>query len=206
MSEHYFSPDPAAPDKRSEHSFTIRGTRFDVTSSGGVFSHDRLDKGTQVLLKYVIDPPEDGLLVDVGCGWGPIALALATASPNARVLAVDVNERARELTRENAKRARLANIEVATPEEGLAIAKGHGIAGLWSNPPVRIGKDPLHQLLLDWFQYLTGTASIVVSKNLGADSLGSWLQGQGYEVERIGSSGGFRVLDVSAPRPQSLQG
>lgn len=205
MPEHYFSTDPGSADKRADYSFTIRGTRFDITSSSGVFSHDRLDKGTQALLKYVVDPPQEGLLVDVGCGWGPISLALASASPNAHVLAVDVNERARALTQENAERAGLTNIQVVTPEEGLEIARNLGIDAIWSNPPVRIGKGPLHALLLDWFQHLRGTASIVVSKNLGADSLGTWLQGEGYEVERIGSTGGFRVMDVRNPRPQSQQ-
>lgn len=200
MSDHYFSPEPIGPDKRREHRFTIRGEVFTVETAGGVFSHDRIDKGTQVLLKYCEDPPEEGLLVDVGCGWGPITLALASASPNATVLAVDVNERARALTAANAARAGLTNVIVADPDEGLALARERGIAAIWSNPPVRIGKPALQQLLLDWFGHLDGYADIVVSKNLGSDSLSTWLGTRGYVVERIGSSGGFRVLKVSDPR------
>ena len=206
MSDHYFSSEPTKPEKRRDYSFSIRGDQFSVVAAGGVFSHDRLDKGTQVLLKYVTDPPETGLLVDVGCGWGPITLALATASPNATVLAVDVNERARELTALNAERADLKNVIVTTPDEGLALAAERGIDAIWSNPPVRIGKAPLQRLLLDWFEHLDGYADIVISKNLGSDSLSAWLQKQAYEVERIGSAGGFRVLEVIDPRRQSQQG
>lgn len=200
MSDQYFSPEPTKLDKRRDHSFTIRGDRYCVTTAGGVFSHDRLDKGTQVLLRYVADPPANGLLVDVGCGWGPITLALATASPDATVLAVDVNERARELTAVNAEKAGLTNVIVTGPDEGLALARERGIDGLWSNPPVRIGKPRLHQLLLDWFEHLSGYATIVISKNLGADSLATWLVNQSYTVERLGSAGGFRVLDITDPR------
>ncbi|MBM9433132.1 class I SAM-dependent methyltransferase [Flaviflexus equikiangi] len=203
MSDHYFSPEPTKPDIRRDYTFTIRGDQFTVATAGGVFSHDRIDKGTQVLLKYVDDPPAEGLLVDVGCGWGPITLALATASPNATVLAVDVNARARELTEANAQRAGLTNVIVATPEEGLAMAAERGVDAIWSNPPVRIGKPALQQLLLDWFEHLDGEASIVISKNLGADSLASWLDHQSFDVTRIGSSGGFRVLGVTGPRRQS---
>ena len=205
MSDHYFSPEPSKPEKRREHSFLIRGTRFSVVTAGGVFSHDRIDKGTQVLLKHVAEPPKEGLLVDVGCGWGPIALALATASPEATVLAVDVNERARELTALNAERAGLTNVVVTDPDTGLAMAAEGGVAAIWSNPPVRIGKKPLQKLLLDWFEHLTGTAEIVVSKNLGADSLAAWLRSESYMVERVGSANGFRVLEVSGPRQRSLQ-
>lgn len=200
MSDHYFSPEPAKPEKRREYSFSIRGDQFSVVTAGGVFSHDRIDKGTQVLLKYVTSPPAEGLLVDVGCGWGPITLALATASPGATVLAVDVNERARELTALNAERASLTNVIVASPDEGLALAKERGIDAIWSNPPVRIGKAPLQQLLLDWFEHVEGYADIVISKNLGADSLAAWLGKQSYEVERLGSANGFRVLEVTGPR------
>ncbi|WP_182354614.1 methyltransferase [Flaviflexus huanghaiensis] len=204
MPDHYFSPQPIGPDRRREFRFTIRGDEFAVVTAGGVFSHDRIDRGTQVLLKYVDDPPQKGLLVDVGCGWGPITLALAAASPESTVLAVDVNERARELTAANVAKAGLTNVIVTDPEEALAIARERGIACIWSNPPVRIGKSALQHLLVDWFEHLEGYADIVIAKNLGADSLSAWLGTQGYDVKRIGSSGGFRVLRVSGP-PQPAQ-
>ena len=195
MSDHYFSAQPASADDLRERSCTILGKEYTITTAAGVFSHNRLDKGTQVLLKYVADPPTGGLLVDLGCGWGPLTLALAQASPQAHVLAVDINERARELTALNAERAGLSNVTVMDPEEGLELAHAQGIAALWSNPPVRIGKAAMRELLTTWLKPLTGYADIVVSKNLGADSLATWLK-QNHEVTKLGSSNGFRVFEI----------
>lgn len=201
MADHYFSAQPLTPDERYERTVTIDGDEFSVLAAPGVFSPGRLDKGTRVLLKYAPLPPAEGLLVDLGCGWGPLSLALATASPQARVLAVDVNERARELTRLNAERAGLTNIEVYPPDEGLEIARAEGVRGLWSNPPVRIGKKEMRSLLMDWLTPVTEEAILVISKNLGADSHAAFLADT-FEVARLGSSGGFRVLSV---RPREDQ-
>ena len=93
MSEHYFTASPAVEAEERTHRFSIRGVEHTVVTASGVFSADRLDKGTQVLLDHVADPPETGSFLDLGCGWGPITLALADAAPGATVLAVDVNER-----------------------------------------------------------------------------------------------------------------
>ena len=175
MSEHYFTASPAGPAEEREHSFVIRGTRHTVTTASGVFSADRLDKGTQVLLDRVPDPPESGLLLDLGCGWGPIALALADAAPGATVLAADVNERAVDLAARNAAAAGHANIHAAEATALAAELKGSGayVDLIWSNPPVRIGKAALHDMLLTWLGLLSddGEAWLVVSRNLGADSL-----------------------------------
>ncbi|MDO5723471.1 MAG: methyltransferase [Flaviflexus sp.] len=195
MADHYFSAQPLTPDERYERDVTIDGTEYSILASPGVFSPGRLDKGTRVLLKYAPEPPDEGLLVDLGCGWGPLSLALATACPEARVLAVDVNERARELTRLNAERAGLTNIEVCGPQEGLEIARETGVRGLWSNPPVRIGKQHMRDLLMDWLSLVTGESILVIAKNLGADSHAAFLADT-FEVARLGSSGGFRVLSV----------
>lgn len=196
VSDHYFSSDPSAPDHRQERNVTIFDTTFTVTTSSGVFSHDRLDKGTAVLLKHAAPPPPSGFFVDLGCGWGPITLALAHSSPEATVLAVDVNERARELTALNAERNGLSNVTVLDPEAGLKLATENGIDVLWSNPPVRIGKANLHALMTNWLAPLQGYAELVMSKNLGADSFATWLR-QTHAVERLASSAGFRILRVS---------
>ena len=199
MSEHYFTASPAGPAEEREHSFVIRGTRHTVTTASGVFSADRLDKGTQVLLDRVPDPPESGLLLDLGCGWGPIALALADAAPGATVLAADVNERAVD----HAAAAGHANIHAAEATALAAELEGSGayVDLIWSNPPVRIGKAALHDMLLTWLGLLSddGEAWLVVSRNLGADSLMKWLAAQGHDVERAASSKGFRVLRVGRP-------
>ncbi|BAW93432.1 16S rRNA methyltransferase [Actinomyces sp. Chiba101] len=199
--QHYFTASPAARAAERRHRFTIRGREVEVTTASGVFSADRVDKGTQVLLDHVPDPPGTGLFLDLGCGWGPIALALGSASPAAEVLAADVNERAVDLTARNAVAAGLGGVRAAPAGELLAELRDSGrrLDLIWSNPPVRIGKEALHALLTDWLPLLAdgGEAWLVVGKNLGADSLAAWLASQGWAVVREASAKGFRVLRVS---------
>ena len=204
MSEHYFTPSPAVAAQERSRSFLIRGREHAVMTASGVFSPDRLDRGTRVLLDHVPDPPGRGTLLDLGCGWGPITLALADASPRARVLATDVNERALGLTARNAAAAGCANvhaIEAAALRAQLE-REGTRLDLIWSNPPVRVGKKALHALLASWLGLLTpgGEAWFVVGKNLGADSLAAWLQGTGRAVTRTASAKGFRVLRVQGRR------
>lgn len=197
---HYFDAAPVS-ERREQRTVSIRGRDFAVTTAGGVFSTARLDPGTAVLLDHVPPPPSTGVLADVGCGWGPITLALASAAPGASVVAADVNALARELTAANCAAAGLGNVETLG-QDAPAVLRGRGVqlAGLWSNPPIRIGKAALHELLLDWLVLLApdAKAHLVVGKNLGADSLQRWLTEQGFATERIASSKGFRVLEVAA--------
>ena len=200
VSEHYFTASPAVEAEERTHRFSIRGVERTVVTASGGFSADRLDKGTQVLLDHVPDPSETGTFLDLGCGWGPITLALAEAAPRARVLATDVNERSLRLTARNAAAAGLDNVRVSPADTLLAELRESStpVDLIWSNPPVRIGKDALHALLLDWLSLLSddGEAWLVVLKNLGADSLAAWLRDQGWDVSRMASSKGFRMLRV----------
>ena len=203
-SQHYFSEDPQAPSRRRE--FVVTGTDGGLTLStdAGVFSQHGLDKGTAVLLDIMARrnlppcPPGTNVL-DIGCGSGAISLTMAIQYADSTVYAVDINERARELCTENATKNNLSNIRVAHPDE---VDTDIRFTHIWSNPPIRIGKDALHELLLTWLHRLTddGTAYLVVSKNLGADSLATWLTANGFATTRIGSSKGFRVLKVLAHR------
>ena len=198
MSEHYFTAQPASPGETRTIDVVLRGRPVRVRTAPGVFSGDRLDVGTRVLLDAVPDPAPTGTLVDLGCGWGPVTLAMAAASPAARVVAVDVNERARDLTARNAAALGLDNVVVADPVEAGGLV-ADGIDELWSNPPIRIGKEALHELLRTWLGRLSpqGRARLVVGKNLGADSLQRWIESElGLPTERLSSSKGFRVLDV----------
>ena len=200
MSEHYFTASPAVEAEERTHRFSIRGVERTVVTASGVFSADRLDKGTQVLLDHVPDPAQTGTFLDLGCGWGPITLALADAAPGATVLAVDVNERSLALTTRNAETVGLDNVRTSPAEALLTELResSRTVDLIWSNPPVRIGKEALHALLLDWLALLSddGEAWLVVLKNLGADSLATWLRDQGWDVSRMASSKGFRVLRV----------
>jgi len=196
--DHYFSAEPASPGELRPLNVRLRGRELTVQVARGVFSGDRLDLGTRVLLDAVDDPPAAGILVDVGCGWGPLTIAMAQASPAARVVAVDVNARARDLTARNARALGLDNVTVVHPDEAPALLT-EGIDEIWSNPPIRIGKGPLHELLREWLGRLRpdGRAQLVVQRNLGADSLHRWLAEElGTDVVRTASAKGFRVLTV----------
>ena len=204
VDEHYFTASPSAEDRRFPLSVRLAGRELELVSSSAVFSGHGLDKATSVLLDRldeVAEPPTDGTLVDLGCGWGPIALTAALLHPGLRVVAVDVSERARELTAENARRAGLENVQVLSPEE---VPEDLPVDALWSNPPIRIGKPALHALLQEWTARLrpTGTAALVVGKNLGADPLARWLGEQlpARRVAKVASAKGFRVLEVGPER------
>ncbi|MCC3283973.1 MULTISPECIES: class I SAM-dependent methyltransferase [Arthrobacter] len=198
-SEHYFSSQPSAPEVRRPLRVTLNGRDVTLATSGGIFSPDGIDKGTQVLLSGIPDPAAEGNLLDIGCGWGPIALTMALKSPGAQVYAVDVNERSLGLTRDNAATLGLGNVHAALPE---AVDPELRFATIWSNPPIRIGKDELHALLLQWLPRLApgGTAWLVVQKNLGSDSLQRWLEtalGAGFDVSRHSTAKSFRILKVA---------
>lgn len=196
VSSHYFSPAPDAPRQDYQREVVLRGRSLTVTTSSGVYATEGLDPGTRVLLERGHQPAGRGVLLDLGCGWGPITLALAQASPGARVVGVDINARARELTAHNAAAHHLSNVVVQSPEAALAQWDGQ-IEEIWSNPPIRIGKQALHTLLGEWLTALVagGSAHLVVSKNLGGDSLHRWLEAElGMATERVASAKGFRVL------------
>lgn len=188
---HYFTNDDG-PVVTREIVATIFGRDLTFTTAGGVFSGSRLDPGTAVLLRTV-EPPAAGHVLDLGCGFGPIALGLATAA-DVTVDAVDVNERALALVAANAQRAGVADrVTALLPDDVPVDAQYHEI---WSNPPIRIGKEALHELLLRWLPRLVpgGAAYLVVGKNLGADSLAAWLTAQGWPTEKLASAKGYRVL------------
>jgi 16S rRNA G1207 methylase RsmC len=169
----------------------------ELQADRGVFGSRAIDLGTLTLLKEAPLPPPAGDLLDLGSGYGPIAIALARLSPAARVWAVDVNERALELTRANAAAAKTPNVVAVHPDEVPAEVR---FAAIYSNPPVRVGKAPLHELLLRWLPRLDpgGSAYLVVQRNLGADSLATWLAAQGWQVRRLKSKKGYRILEVRA--------
>ena len=197
-SDHYFTSSPASPENLRTLHVTLGGRALEVTTAGGVFSPDRLDTGTQVLLSNTPPPPAGGQLLDLGCGWGPIAIAMALRSPQADVWAVDVNERALALAAANARIAGVS-IKSASPQN---IPEDLRFATIWSNPPIRIGKPALHALLEQWLPRLEPGASawLVVAKQLGGDSLQDWIAerfvADGLTVRRVATDRGYRVLEV----------
>ena len=196
MSDHYFSPRPRAPHRPGLVRVVLPDVYLELATDAGVFSPGRLDPGTRLLLEESPAPPLSGDLLDLGCGYGPVACVLAARSPGAAVWAVDVNERALELCARNAAAAGLPNVRCVTPDDPAVPAR---LAGIWSNPPVRIGKAALHELLGLWLRRLDpgGRAYLVASRNLGADSLHRWLAEQGWPVTRLAARSGYRLLQAS---------
>lgn len=196
MAEHYFSTAPAVASDPALVDLHLPGLDLSLTADRGVFSARRVDQGTLVLLRESPAPPGAGQLLDLGCGYGPIACVLAARSPGSTVWAVDVNSRALQLTACNAERLGLQNLKVASPEE---VPEAVRFAGIWSNPPVRVGKEALHDLLATWLPRLAeGSAAwLVANRHLGGDSLAAWLMSEGWTVRRAASKSGYRVLQVS---------
>lgn len=214
QTEQYFSAEPSSKDVRRTLHVTLRGREATVQVSNGVFSSSRVDLGTSVLLRHAPETPETGRLLDLGCGWGPIALAMAFESPKAQVMAVDVNERALDLAHANAVSNGCANVHVTQVDESGTplpadrqpafcepIDADETFDAIWSNPPIRIGKEALHTLLMAWLPRLkpNGAAYLVVQRNLGSDSLIPWLDdalGEDFSVSKYASSKGFRIIEV----------
>ncbi|KAA9129928.1 methyltransferase [Microbacterium caowuchunii] len=197
-SDHYFTASPASPENLRTIRVTLGGRDVEVVTAGGVFSPDRLDAGTAVLLANTPPPPPGGHFLDLGCGWGPISLTLATLSPHATVWAVDVNQRALDLVRRNAEKLGLDNVNAVTPDD---VPDDVMFRTIRSNPPIRVGKHELHGMLERWIPRLDerSDAWLVVARNLGSDSLQRWLAAtfpDGYSVHRAATARGFRVLKV----------
>lgn len=199
---HYFEARPVVASRPRTVRLVIGDLKLDFQADRGVFGSKGVDLGTIVLLKEAPPPPRAGELLDLGCGYGPIAITLARRSPDAKIWAVDVNERALELTRVNAEASGTSKVTAAKPEDVPAATRFDAI---YSNPPVRVGKAPLHALLMEWLPRLKpeGAAFLVVQRNLGSDSLAAWLVDQGFSIARLKSKKGYRVLEV---RPGSSEG
>ncbi len=193
---HYFET-PAGPGRERQVRVRFWDTDWSFTTASGVFSGEGLDQGTAVLLRSHTPRPGARRMLDLGCGFGVIAVALASAAPDARVDAVDVNGRALDLTQRNAAANDVGDrVRASLPDE---VAEDVRYDEIWSNPPIRIGKEALHALLLRWLPLLApgGIARLVVGRHLGADSLQRWIVAQGYRCDRTASARGFRVFEVA---------
>ncbi|GAA4187667.1 methyltransferase [Microbacterium oryzae] len=207
MGDHYFSANPSTPEQLRRIAVTLADRDVEVTTAGGVFSPDHVDTGTRVLLANAPEPPAGGDFLDLGAGWGPISLSLAMLSPRARIWAVDVNERALDLVRRNADDLGLDNVNAVRPED---VPADVSFRTIWSNPPIRVGKAVLHELMETWLPRLAerSDAYLVVQRNLGSDSLHRWLEAtleDDFSVHRHATSKGFRVLRVRHQGPGAAQ-
>lgn len=197
-SDHYFTAAPASAENLRTIRLTLAGRELEVTTAGGVFSPDRLDAGTAVLFANMPPLPPSGNFLDLGSGWGPISITMALAAPHSTVWAVDVNERALDLVRRNARALGITNINAVLPDD---VPDDVSFRTIRSNPPIRVGKNVLHEMLEHWIPRLDerSDAWLVVQRNLGADSLQRWLGSTfhpGYSVFRTATSKGYRMIKV----------
>jgi 16S rRNA (guanine1207-N2)-methyltransferase len=201
VSSQYFAEQPTAAHRPGTVHVVLPDTHLALATDSGVFSPERLDPGTRLLLETAPAPPAEGDLLDLGSGYGPLALVMASRAPAARVWAVDVNRRALELCERNAAAAGLTNVCCRLVDAGPSPGSGDLPASyqlIWSNPPIRIGKDALHQMLTTWLGRLApgAAAYLVVQRNLGSDSLQRWLSETGWQAARFAARAGYRVLEV----------
>ena len=194
---HYFDEDPDAPSLPRDVELWLPDMSLTLTTDRGVFGYDQIDAGSKLLLLKAPPPPATGNLLDLGCGVGTIALPMARRASGATVWAVDVNGRARDLCAANAAANGLTNVRVVAPDD---VPGDVGFDCIWSNPPIRVGKKALHEMLLMWLGRLapTGEAVMVVHKHLGADSLQRWLTEAGYPTTGLASSSGYRILHITS--------
>ena len=196
---HYFEPEPAIRSRRRQVDLVLPDVSLRLSTDRGVFAADAVDPGTKRLL---LDGPPlpDGAadLLDLGCGYGPIALTMAKRAPRATVWAVDVNRRALALCAENADANGLKNVRAVEPDK---VPVDLRLDAIRSNPPIRIGKQALHVVLVQWLERLTpaGSAVFVVQHHLGSDSLARWLDANGWPTRRLSSRAGYRLLEVTRP-------
>ncbi len=210
--QHYFSGQPEVPSAPATVPLVLPDFSLTLTTDRGVFSGSRVDAGTKLLLLGAPPLPSGAVdVLDLGCGYGAIAVTLARRAPDARVWAVDVNDRALALCAGNAEAAGVGDrVRAVHPDEVPADVR---FAAIWSNPPIRIGKPALHDLLRRWLGRLDtdarGQAVLVVQKHLGADSLARWLDSEGWHTHRLDSRAGYRLLVVDAatdPHPDPAEG
>ena len=199
MHSHYSDSTPSATSDPGVVHVSLPDLSFELATDSGVFGRRRLDPGTKILLLEAPALPEHGDFLDLGCGVGPIAITMALRRPSARVWAVDINERARQLTTTNSARLGLGNVEVRGPTD---VPDEVRFDVIWSNPPIKVGKRALHEILSTWIPRLTdeGRAILVVHKNLGSDSLAAWIESSGWAVQRLASRQGYRLLEVRRSR------
>ncbi len=195
--EHYFSAKPKVASRPARVHLRLPDLDLELITDRGVFAYGQVDRGTRILLRSIPPPPLRSDLLDLGCGYGAVALTLAKRCPTCTIWAVDVNERALALCEENARSAGVDNVRAMLPAE---VKPDVRFAAVYCNPPIRVGKQAMHELLSSWLDRLLpdGHAYVVAQRNLGADSLAAWMTQRGHQVERLRSSGGYRVLNVHA--------
>ena len=195
----YFEYNPNLKSNIKEIKYDLLGNKLIFNADNGVFSKDRVDFGTNVLLNSLPDFRDKKHLVDVGCGYGVIGICLAKGYPNLAVDMVDINQSAVDLTKENIKRNRVSNAFVYESNlyeyyEKEKIDYKYDV--LISNPPIRAGKKIVHDIALLGYDLLAdfGEAYFVIQKKQGALSLLKAMEDEYQKAEIINKQNGYLIL------------
>ncbi|WP_010285023.1 class I SAM-dependent methyltransferase [Bacillus timonensis] len=195
MAEHYYTSKPTVASNQKIWSFVLKGNSFSFTSDSGVFSKNEVDFGTRLLVEEFKAPEVAGPFLDVGCGYGPIGLALAKIHNERFVEMIDVNERAVELAKKNAETNKITNVEIHQSDLFTNVKK-QGFAAILSNPPIRAGKKVVHHILEESYRYLLpgGELWVVIQKKQGAPSAIEKLEKVFEEVEIVERKKGYHII------------
>ncbi|GAB2480210.1 class I SAM-dependent methyltransferase [Alkalibacterium psychrotolerans] len=196
MSDHYFTSKPTTKKNEKTIEATLKGNKLTFTTDAGVFSKDRVDFGSQVMIEAIDDSvfPNETVL-DVGCGYGPVGLSLAKANPSLKIDMIDVNERALDLAKKNAENNEIDTVSVFQSSVYDNVEKTN-YGAVISNPPIRAGKPTVHKIITDAKNHLAdgGVLIIVIQKKQGAPSAKKVMEETYGNVTRIGLDKGYWVL------------
>lgn len=197
MSEHYYSENPKVKSNPKEWSAELRGKTLRFKTDAGVFSKGEVDFGSRLLAEVFVLPETEGLILDVGCGYGPIGLSIAASFPERSVHMIDVNERALALAAHNAKQNGISNAEIY-PSDALSDVTAEGFAAILTNPPIRAGKETVFKFYEGAFSKLKvgGELWIVIQKKQGAPSTIDCLTELFGNVETVVKKKGYYILRV----------
>lgn len=193
MADHYYSKKPSAQSDRQTVRTTLRGTSFEFVTDAGVFSKEAIDFGSRLLIE-TMDIAETDVVLDVGCGYGPIGLVAAALASRGRVTMVDINERAVELAKDNARRNGITNVDIVQGDSFENMA-GKSFAKIVTNPPIRAGKQVVHHIFEQALDHLIegGQLWIVIQKKQGAPSAFAKLESLFGKVEEVTKDKGYRI-------------
>lgn len=195
MSEHYYSKTPNSKSNPTTWKFELRGNTFTFTTDRGVFSKNEVDFGSRTLIETFAEPDTDGDILDLGCGYGPIGLSLAKSFSERQFIMSDINERALELAEKNAKQNQVKNVILKNSDRLEAFGTGR-FAAILTNPPIRAGKQTVHQMFEESFAALKsgGELWVVIQKKQGAPSALKKLKELFFQVETVEKRKGYFIL------------
>lgn len=197
MSEHYYTQRPTVKRDVNVAQEELRGKKYTFLTDAGVFSKKGVDYGSKHLVE-TMQLKEDAKVLDVGCGYGPIGLTAASMCPKGHVTMVDINERAVELSAENARRNGIANVSILQSDL-LEQVKEQRFDVVLTNPPIRAGKEVVHRIFTDAYDCLVdgGSIWVVIQKKQGAPSAMKKLESLYREVVEVSKDKGYKILKAT---------